>query len=90
MTLFGPTNTAFSKLPPDVLKALDTNMTELVNVLLYHVLNEAVTLNDTHNDMLVGTLQGQPVRLNIYDVYRNKIYNGTVCIRSAQLNPDWK
>ncbi|OWF44001.1 Periostin [Mizuhopecten yessoensis] len=71
MTMFAPNNSAFDKLSPDLMKLLNTNMTELVNVLLYHVLNEELRIdNETQNDMLVGTIYGPSVRINVYDVYK--------------------
>ncbi|XP_060073464.1 periostin-like [Ylistrum balloti] len=70
LTMFAPNNGAFSKLSPDLMKLLNTNMTELVNVLLYHVLNEELRIdNTTQNDMLIGTLAGPSIRINVYNVY---------------------
>ncbi|XP_033744554.1 transforming growth factor-beta-induced protein ig-h3-like [Pecten maximus] len=73
MTMFAPNNSAFSKLSPAVMKLLNNNVTELVNVILYHVLNEELRIdNETQNDTLVGTLAGPSIRINVYNVYKHR------------------
>ncbi|XP_069141559.1 transforming growth factor-beta-induced protein ig-h3-like [Argopecten irradians] len=91
MTMFAPNNSAFSKLSPAVIKLLDTNTTEIVNVILYHVLNEELRIdNNTENDMLVGTLAGPSIRINVYPVYKNRkfTHNVTTVCGKVVVSPD--
>jgi transforming growth factor-beta-induced protein len=54
-TVFAPTNEAFAQLPPGILKRLLANVTELTNVLLYHVLAGNVQANQIKNHESVPT-----------------------------------
>lgn len=65
-TLFGPTNSAFNKIPKWVLKYLSKNITALGNLLKYHVASGAVLSNQLKNNQLVPSLNGQNIRINIY------------------------
>jgi len=65
-TLFGPTNSAFKKIPKWVLNYLSKNVTALGNLLKYHVASGAVLSNQLKNNQLVESLTGQNIRINIY------------------------
>ncbi|PVD25084.1 hypothetical protein C0Q70_15582 [Pomacea canaliculata] len=64
-TLFAPTDAAFAAMP-DWEKEATSNITILTKILKYHVLNGKVLSSDLKNELLVPTLEGQEVRLNIY------------------------
>lgn len=51
---------------PDWEKEATSNITILTKILKYHVLNGKVLSSDLKNELLVPTLEGQEVRLNIY------------------------
>ncbi|XP_005111513.1 transforming growth factor-beta-induced protein ig-h3 [Aplysia californica] len=65
-TVFGPTNQAFSNLPDDV-KKLIANTTVLAEVLKYHVLAGEVKSSQLKDELVVKTVEGSPLRVNIYD-----------------------
>ncbi|KAK3796313.1 hypothetical protein RRG08_021337 [Elysia crispata] len=65
-TLFGPNDEAFRKLPDWAKKAV-SNKTVLVEFLKYHVLPGLLNAKDLKNDLLVPTVQGPKVRVNIYN-----------------------
>lgn len=78
-TLFGPTNKAFHKLPDWAKKAMK-NVTVLAKVLKYHVIPGKFYSKVARNEHQFDTLQGEKLRINIYDVH-----NATVA--TAQCTP---
>lgn len=65
-TVFAPTDDAFAALPEELLQQLKDDPSELKKVLLYHVVEGVVTPHNFQNDLLMPTLQGVALRLNIY------------------------
>lgn len=67
LTVFAPTNEAFAKLPPAVLKALlePANIKDLVKVLTYHVHSGEVVSSDLKNGEQVTTLEKQKLNITI-------------------------
>ncbi|KAL4228540.1 hypothetical protein ACF0H5_011590 [Mactra antiquata] len=65
-TVFGPTNDAFGKLPKKFVDFLMKNVTILADILSYHVASGNVQSKDLSNDMLVPSVQGKNIRINIY------------------------
>ena len=69
--MFGPTDKAFSVLPKKFVDFLLKNVTVLTSILEYHVASGKVLSSDLKDNMLVPSLQGKDIRINIYK-------NGTV------------
>lgn len=70
-TVFGPTDKAFAALPKKFVDFLLKNVTVLTAILEYHVASGSVLSSDLKDNMLVTSLQGKQIRINIYK-------NGTV------------
>ncbi|XP_078692076.1 immunogenic protein MPB70-like [Branchiostoma floridae x Branchiostoma belcheri] len=67
-TMFAPNDRAFELLPKDVMSKLQSNKTLLKEVLEAHIVTDKVPIVDWTNDMLIPTMGGQDIRINIYDV----------------------
>ncbi|XP_052780939.1 transforming growth factor-beta-induced protein ig-h3-like [Mya arenaria] len=65
-TVFGPTDQAFAALPKKFVDFLMKNMTVLTAILEYHVASGKVLSSDLKNNMLVPSVQGKDIRINIY------------------------
>jgi len=65
-TVFAPTNAAFGKLPKSLVDTLVGDKDLLTSVLLFHVVDGKVTSRDLSNDLVATSLQGGPLRANIY------------------------
>lgn len=65
-TVFGPTDKAFEKLPKPFVDFLLKNITVLADILKYHVASGNVSSSDLKNDLLVPSLLGSNIRINIY------------------------
>lgn len=63
ITLFTPTNSAFSKLPMGKLNELLRDKTALKNVLLYHISKEKVKASDLRKNKEVKTLAGKTIAI---------------------------
>lgn len=61
-TMFAPTDTAFAKLPASVTSDMDT----VRQVLMYHIAAGQIYKANMDNDGKVNTLQGVPLRTNVY------------------------
>jgi len=72
-TVFAPTNEAFAKLPKDIVDALMADPELLKQVLLFHVVSGAVYSKDLSNDAVVNSVQGGPLRVNLYQNYYTTI-----------------
>jgi len=72
-TVFAPTNEGFGKLPTGTLDNLmkPENKADLVDILTYHVLPEAVLSTDLSSFQRVKTVEGQNV--HIYKAYGNLV-----------------
>ncbi len=79
LTVFAPTDEAFSKLPEGVLEDLlkPENKDKLVAILSYHVVTGSTGLGDALNAESAKTIQGEPVKINFAD--------GKVMINNATL-----
>jgi uncharacterized surface protein with fasciclin (FAS1) repeats len=62
-TVFAPTDEAFAKVPKEALDALAKDRTKLQNVLKYHVLTSAWTLDDVKSVKTAGTVMGQSLAI---------------------------
>lgn len=65
-TVFGPTDKAFGKLPKPFVDFLLKNITVLGDILKYHVASGNVSSADLKNDLLVPSVLGSSIRINIY------------------------
>ena len=63
--MFGPTNEAFSNLPEWVQKEI-ANVTELADILKFHVLSGKVESKSLENELQVATVEGRKLRINLY------------------------
>jgi uncharacterized surface protein with fasciclin (FAS1) repeats len=62
-TVFAPTDEAFAKVPKEALDALAKDKTKLQQVLKYHVLTSAWTLDDVKTVKTAGTSMGQSLAI---------------------------
>ena len=77
LTVFAPTDAAFSMIPSEVLDALLADPTgDLTQILLYHVLGSSVESGDLQDGMMAETLQGNNIYVSIG-------MDGTVMINDA-------
>lgn len=65
-TVFAPTNEAFADVDPAVLKALLGNVELLTKVLTYHVVGSEIPPSAIKNELLITTLAGEKIRVNVY------------------------
>ncbi|MEM9921507.1 MAG: fasciclin domain-containing protein [Bacteroidota bacterium] len=78
ITLFAPTDDAFTNLPDGLLSELtDDPEGKLTQALLYHVLDSKVESGDLSDDQMTMTLQGENITVTIE--------NGTVFINDAEV-----
>ena len=67
-TVFGPTDEAFSKLPPNIVKALIGNKKLLADVLKFHVVSGNVYSSQLSNELVAPSLFPMAkIRINIYN-----------------------
>ena len=87
-TVFAPTNEAFSKLDPNLVKALTDDEDLLRSVLLYHVVPQKLLSNHIKNDMTLDTLLDDEKNENISQKLRltKNIENHVVNVNGAQLD----
>jgi len=83
-TVFAPTNEAIGKLPKSLVDDLLADTDLLKKVLLFHVLEGEVKSGDIQNDMSVNSVEGSPLRANIY--LRSVFYNGFVTINGKRVS----
>jgi len=83
-TVFAPTNEAFAKLPKSLVDTLVGDKELLKSVLLYHVYSGEVFSKDITNDMVADSVQGGPLRANIY--LRSKFYPGFVTVNGKRVS----
>ncbi|KAK3104055.1 hypothetical protein FSP39_024068 [Pinctada imbricata] len=85
LTLFAPSNEAFSNLPASVLAELRNDKQLLADVLKYHVLNGKVFSTMLADELVVPTLlDGSISRVNIYQQGQVVTYNGCQITTSDQ------
>ncbi|XP_078610819.1 transforming growth factor-beta-induced protein ig-h3-like [Branchiostoma floridae x Branchiostoma japonicum] len=66
-TVFAPSDAAFAALPKELVKTLESNVTLLTQVLEFHVAPGLALSTDLKNNLLVPSLSGPKIRINIYD-----------------------
>lgn len=76
-TMFAPTDDAFKKLSLDALEVLLNDKELLVEILLYHIVPERLTVKAIKNSKYIHTLQGEELVVSII--------NGNLFIDSALL-----
>ena len=76
-TVFAPTDEAFAKVPKEALDALAKDKTKLQNVLKYHVLTSAWTLDDVKTVKTAGTVLGPSLAIGVS--------GGTVTVNGAKI-----
>jgi len=70
-TLFAPNDMAFQRLPPGVLDRLLHNVTELDEILTYHVASGNVSSSDLKDGEQVPTLNGKSILVNIMERFNH-------------------
>lgn len=68
-TIFAPTNTAFSKLPPEIMTDLlkPENKAKFVGILNFHIIDGKVTSAEIAKLKSAQTLQGQQIKFDTTD-----------------------
>jgi len=76
-TLFAPTNDAFAALPDELLGCLLQNDNSLLlkNILLYHILNQAIPYSDLLNHRFLTTMNGDVISVSTNDDHIVRINN---------------
>merc|ERR1739838_476691 len=82
-TVFAPDNAAFAKLPADLVATLTGDGELLEEVLLFHVDSGNVMSKDISNDITVDSVEGSPLRANVY--LKSKYYNGFVTVNGKRV-----
>merc|ERR1712123_531775 len=82
-TVFAPDNDAFAKLPADLVATLTGDVELLKKVLLFHVASGNVMSKDISNDITVDSVEGSPLRANVY--LKSKYYDGFVTINGKRV-----
>merc|ERR1712119_75682 len=82
-TVFAPDNDAFAKLPADLVDTLMEDVELLKKVLLFHVASGNVMSKDISNDITVDSVEGSPLRANVY--LKSKYYNGFVTVNGKRV-----
>lgn len=66
-TVFAPTDEAFAKVPPDMLKALLADKAKLQEVLMYHVVSGKVKAEAASKLTSAKTLAGKDIKISVRD-----------------------
>merc|ERR1739838_905321 len=82
-TVFAPDNDAFAKLPADLVATLTEDVELLKKVLLFHVASGNVMSKDISNDITVDSVEGSPLRANVY--LKSKYYDGFVTVNGKRV-----
>ncbi len=82
-TVFAPTDEAFAALPEGTVEALLADIPALTDILLYHVVPGAVTAADVVQLSEAGTVQGQPVSIEV--VGGGVVLNGGVNVVTTDI-----
>ena len=84
LTVFAPTDAAFSKVPSGVLDSVLKDKKELTKLLKYHVLSGKYMASDVKKLKSIETLQGQSVKIEVH-----RLFHRGVKIDDAQvIHPD--
>lgn len=75
-TIFAPTDAAFAKLSDDQMDQLMNDPQSLKAILSYHVVGDALSINQIANDDYIPTLEGRPLIVST-DASQNVMLNGT-------------
>jgi len=86
-TVFAPTNEAFSEVEKEKKKEGKSPPTlqQLKQMVLYHVVPSSVFSKDLQNDITVNSVEGFPIRINIYN--KTVTINGAV-VEKADIEAD--
>lgn len=72
-TVFAPTDEAFASIPKYIVHRIVNNMTELTDLLTFHVVSGTVKSTDLSNELLAESLFAKhSIRINIYDLGQSK------------------
>ena len=84
-TVFAPTNDAFAALPAGTLDTLlmEENMADLQGILTYHVVPGVVMAGDLTDGMVVETVNGQTITINVSDA--GVTINGSAAVTMADI-----
>merc|ERR1712119_63797 len=82
-TVFAPDNHAFNKLPADLVDTLMEDVELLKKVLLFHVVSGNVMSKDITNDVTVDSVEGSPLRTNVY--LKSNYYDGFVTVNGKRV-----
>jgi len=84
-TVFAPTNDAFAALPAGTLDTLlmEENMSDLQGILTYHVVPGVVMAGDLTDGMVVETVNGQTITINVSDA--GVTINGSAAVTMADI-----
>ncbi len=73
LTVFAPTDAAFSKVPSGVLDSVLKDKKELTKLLKYHVLSGKFMASDVKKLKSVPTLQGQSVTVEVHHLFHRGV-----------------
>ncbi|XP_013775712.1 uncharacterized protein LOC106460541 [Limulus polyphemus] len=65
-TIFAPNDEAFALVPGGVLEQITKNPEKLREFLLYHIIPGALQSSSIQNEIVQDSLQGTPIRFNVY------------------------
>jgi uncharacterized surface protein with fasciclin (FAS1) repeats len=84
-TVFAPTNAAFAALPDGTLETLldPANLAQLQGILTYHVVPGAVMAGDLTDGMVVETVNGESITINVSDA--GVSINGSAMVTAADV-----
>ena len=84
-TVFAPTNAAFAALPAGTLETLldPANLAQLQGILTYHVVPGAVMAGDLTDGMVVETVNGESITINVSDA--GVSINGSAMVTAADV-----
>jgi|AntRauTorcE11897_2_1112592.scaffolds.fasta_scaffold02275_8 uncharacterized surface protein with fasciclin (FAS1) repeats len=84
-TVFAPTNAAFEALPDGTLETLldPANQTRLQDILTYHVVPGAVMSGDLTDGMVVETVNGETITINVDNA--GVTINGSAAVTAADI-----
>jgi len=73
LTVFAPTDAAFSKVPSGVLDSVLKDKKELTKLLKYHVLSGKYMASDVKKLKSIETLQGQSVKIEVHRLFHRGV-----------------
>ena len=73
LTVFAPTDAAFSKVPSGVLDSVLKDKKELTKLLKYHVLSGKYMASEVKKLKSIETLQGQSVKIEVHRLFHRGV-----------------